>query len=266
MSTQFLEVPGGRLAYDDAGEGPLIVCIPAMGDTRAEYRFLTPRLVVAGYRVVTFDTRGLGETSADWPEYGSTPIAHDLMALLRHLDAGPAIIYGCSQGSAAAVYCDAEAPGLIRGMVLAAPFVRDAPTTLATRLGAKVLLAPGLTRPLFLGYFPKWEPVRPADFAEHLAGLKANLREPGRVAALRSYLRSSHREAEARLDRVTAPALVLMGTADIDFPDPAAEARWIGDRLGAEVIMLDGEGHHPHVGHPDEVARTVVGFVAGLPA
>jgi pimeloyl-ACP methyl ester carboxylesterase len=266
MTTQLLDLPDGRLAYDDTGEGPLIVCIPAMGDIRAEYRFLTPRLVAAGFRVVTFDLRGLGESTAAWPEYGSIPTARDLIALLRHLDAGPAVIYGCSLGSAAAVYADVEAPGLIRGMVLAGPFVRDAPTTLVTRLGQRALLTPGLTRPMLLSYFPKWEPVQPADLGEHLARLRANLAEPGRIAALRGYFRSSHREAEVRLDRVTAPALVLMGTADVDFPDPAAEARWVGERVHADVVLLDGEGHHPHVGHPDEVAGAVTGFIAGLPA
>ncbi|MCP9948775.1 alpha/beta hydrolase [Actinomadura madurae] len=86
--TRFLDLPGGRLAYDDTGDGPLVVCLPSMLDLRSQYRFLRPLLLQAGYRVVTVDQRGMGETSATWPEYGSTPLAHDLMALLRHLDAG----------------------------------------------------------------------------------------------------------------------------------------------------------------------------------
>ena len=123
--TKFLDVPGGRIAYDDTGEGPLIVCTPAMLDLRSELRFLVPLLVRAGFRVVTLDQRGMGETTGPWPEYGSTPLAHDLMALIRHLDAGPAIIYGTSNGAAAGVYVAAEAPELVRGLVLVAPFVRD---------------------------------------------------------------------------------------------------------------------------------------------
>ena len=64
-----------------------------------------PLLVEAGLRVVTVDQRGMGASSATWPEYGSTPLALDLIALIRHLDAGPAIIYGTSNGAAAGVGC-----------------------------------------------------------------------------------------------------------------------------------------------------------------
>ena len=102
-NTKFLDVPDGRIAYDDTGEGPLIVATSARLDLRSELRFLVPLLVAGGFRVVTLDQRGMGETSGAWPEYGSTPLAHDLIALIRHLNAGPAIIYGTSTGAAAAV-------------------------------------------------------------------------------------------------------------------------------------------------------------------
>src|SRR5260370_39267361 len=124
-TTQFLELADGQLASDDAGEGPLIVATPAMLDLRSELRFLTPLLVEAGFRVVTVDQRGMGETSGEWPAYGSLPLAHDLMALIRHLDAGPAIVYGTSNGPAARRHIAAAAPAHVRGLVLAAPLVRD---------------------------------------------------------------------------------------------------------------------------------------------
>jgi len=65
MQTQHLRLSDGTLAFDDQGEGPLVLCVPAGGDLRSEYRFLTPQLVAAGYRVVTMDIRGQGESSAD---------------------------------------------------------------------------------------------------------------------------------------------------------------------------------------------------------
>ena len=69
MPTHFLTLPDGRIAFDDQGHGPLIPCVPGGGDLRSQYRFLTPQLVAAGYRVVTMDLRGQGESSVTWPEY-----------------------------------------------------------------------------------------------------------------------------------------------------------------------------------------------------
>ncbi len=268
-TTQHLELPDGVLAYDDTGDGPLIVATPAMLDLRSELRFLTPRLVRAGYRVVTVDQRGMGETSGEWPEYGSIPLARDLIALIRHLDAGPAIIYGTSNGAAAGVYASVEAPELVRGLVLAAPFVRDGKMSWIQRQLMGIMRIPFLTLPIYMSYFPKWEPRQPRvdDFDEHVARLKANLREPSRRKVVAAYmLTQTHREAEARLGRVEVPSLVIMGTGDVDWPDPEAEARWIVSQLGSELLLLKGAGHHPHVEYPDEVARAVVTFAERLPA
>jgi pimeloyl-ACP methyl ester carboxylesterase len=263
--TRFLDLPDGRLAYDDAGEGQLIVATPAMLDLRSELRFLRPLLLEAGFRVVTVDQRGMGETSGRWPQYGSTPLAHDLMALLRHLDAGPAVIYGTSNGAAAGVYVAAEAPELVRGLVLSAPFVRDGRMSWIQRQLSNVMRVPFLTLPIYLSYFPRWEPKRPADFDEHLATLKANLQEPSRKGVIKAYLlEQTHREAEARLGKVEVPSLIIMGTGDVDWPDPAAEAHWIQERLGSDLLMLDGAGHHPHVEYPREIADAVVAFSARL--
>ena len=265
-TTQFLDLPDGRIAYDDTGgEGALIVATPAMLDLRSELRFLTPLLSDAGFRVVTIDQRGMGETSGEWPDYGSTPLAHDLIALIRHLGAGPAIIYGTSNGAAAGVYVAAEAPELVSGLILSAPFVRDGAMSWIQRQLANVMRVPFLTLPIYMSYFPKWEPKRPADFDEHAAKLKANLQEPSRRGVIKAYLlEQTHREAEARLGNVDVPSLIIMGTGDVDWPDPVAEAKWIQQQLGSELIVLDGAGHHPHVEYPGEIADAVVAFATSL--
>lgn len=265
--TQFLDLLDGRLAYDDRGSGPLIVATPAMLDLRSELRFVVPLLVDAGFRVVTVDQRGMGETSGEWPAYGSIPLAHDLIALIRHLDAGPAIVYGTSNGAAAAVYVAVEVPELVRGIVLAAPFVRDGKASWLQRQLMSVMKIPFLTLPIYMSYYPNWEPRRPrvADFNEHLANLKANLSESTRHKVIRAYMfQQSHHEAEMRLAKVRVPSLVIMGSGDVDWPDPVAEAKWIVSQLGSELVVLDGAGHHPHVEYPQEVARAVVDFANGL--
>ena len=135
MSTQFLNRDGGKIAYDVTGAGLLVICVPSMGDLRAEYRFLVPKLAGAGYRVATMDQRGIGESSAAWPDHSVGGVGSDIVALARHLNAGPAVVIGDSSGGGAAVWAAAEAPDVIAGIVLVDAFVRDFPSVKNMLLG-----------------------------------------------------------------------------------------------------------------------------------
>ncbi len=55
-----------------------------------------------------------------------------------------------------------------------------------------------------------------------------------------------------------------MGERDPDFPDPAAEAAWIAERLSARVLLVPGAGHYPQVQRPDVVNPALVEFCASV--
>jgi hypothetical protein len=42
--TEFLDIPGGPIAYEVTGSGPLVVLSHGIGDRRQAYRFLVPML------------------------------------------------------------------------------------------------------------------------------------------------------------------------------------------------------------------------------
>ncbi len=267
-STRSLDRGDGRIAYDDRGAGPLVVMVPGLGDLRQEYRFLAPLLVAAGYRAVTMDLRGHGESSTGWRDYTSSAIGSDIVALVRHLDAGPAIVIGTSMGAAATAWAAAEAPDAISHAVLVGPFVRDIPP----RSWLAGVAQTAIIRATLGGPWSAWAwgqvygtfyGRRPADFAAYRAALVANLREPGRMDAVRGMVSASKADAEARLGDVKAPVLVLMGSADPDFTNPRAEADTVAGLLRGRVAMIDGAGHYPHVEQPDGVARRIVDFVSG---
>ena len=100
--TSYLTRPGGRIGYDVAGEGPLVVLVPGMGDLRAGYRFLAPALRTAGYRVACTDLRGHGDSDAAFPSYGDEETAGDVSALIEELG-GPAVVVGNSMAAGSAV-------------------------------------------------------------------------------------------------------------------------------------------------------------------
>ncbi|HTP09205.1 MAG TPA: alpha/beta fold hydrolase, partial [Anaerolineae bacterium] len=220
MTTQYLDHQNGRLAYDDTGHGPLVICVPSMGDLRGEYRFLIPQLVAAGYRAVSLDVRGHGESSITWSDFSVAGVGSDILALIRHLDGGPAVIIGTSMAAGAGVWAAAEAPQLISGLVLIDPFVRGE-STLLNRLMFGALFARPWGPSMWLKYYATLYPTqKPIDFAEYSAALHANLKSSGRMEALHHMLNASKAPSEQRLPHITAPVKVLMGSKDRDFKDP----------------------------------------------
>jgi pimeloyl-ACP methyl ester carboxylesterase len=263
--TQFLDVPGGRLAYDVSGPqgGPLVVCTPGMGDIRQAYRLMVQPLVAAGHRVALMDQRGHGQSSSSWAGYGSPLTGQDMTALVRHLGR-PAAIIGHSSSAAAALWAAAEEPTMVSAAVLLGPFARqrELPAWMRLALAAVTSRATIWSR---IYYPTMYKAPKPADFGTYVRALQANLGEPGRMAATRGAM-SRQPECFDRAVEVRCPVLVVMGSRDPDFADPAAEAAYALELIGAHtqttLAMVDGAGHYPHAEMPDQTASAVLSFLA----
>lgn len=229
-----------------------------MGELRSSFRHLVPLLVAQGLRVACLDLRGHGDSDATFDAYDDEALGSDALALVAALG-GPAYLVGNSMGAGAAVLAAAESPEQVRGLVLVGPFVRNPPGTGAL---ARLLFRLTLTKPwgpvAFMSYYPRWTPgTRPEGYDEHTAAVRENLRRPGHWKAFVATTRTDHAPAQARLDDVAAPTVVVMGADDVDWPDPRTEAQWVGERLDAEVVMAPGVGHYPQAQAPALVAAAV---------
>jgi pimeloyl-ACP methyl ester carboxylesterase len=272
--TEFLSIDGGRIAYDVTGEGPLVVLAHGMGDNRNAYRFLVPLLAEAGYRVANTDLRGHGESSTGWPSYSRTDTASDLLALIRHLG-GPAVIVGHSFAGGAATIAAAQTPELVTAVAEISPFTRASAslslgaflTNRRYRRGGLRLAGMALTGSV--GVWASYLDVafpgpKPADYAQAIAALRANLREPGRMAAAQKMGRSSSTDAGAALGSIRCPALVIEGSLDSDWPSPPAEADAIVTAMPAglgQAVVIDGAGHYSHTQFPAQVAALLLPFL-----
>jgi len=264
---QLLDVTGGRLAYDVSGadDGALVLCVAGMGDTRAAFRFLMPKLVGAGYRVVRMDQRGHGRSSVPWDSYGSPASGEDMLALIRHLGS-PATIIGHSNAAAAAIWAAAQEPGRVSGIVLVDPFLQDAKVSPVLRLAERIVTGSPLLWTRF--YYPSlYKAAKPADFDEYLRAMRVSLHETGRMAALRGAPTEQER-CRARIPELRCPVRIVMGTKDPDFKDAVAEARTgealIAPHTKVSLELIQGAGHYPHAELPAVTAMAILPFLADV--
>ncbi|PUB22197.1 pimeloyl-ACP methyl ester carboxylesterase [Promicromonospora sp. AC04] len=262
--------PEGDIAYTDSGSGPLVVAVPGMGDLRSTYDDLAPALVEAGYRVVVTDLRGHGDSDTTFRTHGDEATGTDLLALVEHLDAGPAVLLGNSMGASSAAWAAAERPDLVRGLVLLSPFLRQPGSSAMQRVMPavyRVLLARPWGAAFWASYYSSITKGRRSPrHAEHVAAIRRSMREPGRLRSFRDLaVALDHSVVEPRLPAVAAPALVVVGALDPDFSDPAAELDWMTDTLGARGVLVPEVGHYPQHQAPDVVVPAVLDFLAGLP-
>lgn len=263
-TTQYLDRGEGRIAYDVTGSGPLVIAVPGMGDLRSTYRHLVPALVGAGFRVATMDLRGHGESDLTFGSFDDPAAASDILALSEHLGA-PATVIGNSMGAASAVIAAAADPASVTGLVLIGAFVRDQPSPAWQRLLMRAAVGGPWARLTWMSYYPKFFPTRrAADYQVHRDAISAALARPGYGKGFRATLRTSHAPAEAVLDQVHTPVLVVMGTKDPDFADQQGEADWIVERLGGRAVMIPDAGHYPQSEFAELTTPVIVEFARSL--
>ena len=230
--TAYITRPEGRVAYDVAGKGPLLVLVPGMGDLRGSYRFLAPALRQAGYRVACTDLRGHGDSDTTFASYGDEETAGDVIALIKQLGE-PAILIGNSMGAGASVLVAAERPELIRGLVLIGPFVRNGQTSRLQRLALRAAMARPWAAITWKAYLPKlYAGQRPEISIDIATELVASLRRPGYAKAFSLTTRTDHTQAEAAPHRRLNPDAGGDGGTGPRLPRPARRSRM--DRARAQ--------------------------------
>jgi non-heme chloroperoxidase len=87
-----------EIYYEDRGSGPAVVLIHGWPLSGRSWEKQVPALVDDGYRVITYDRRGFGQSSQPWDGYDYDTFAADLNRLLEHLDLTGVTLVGFSMG------------------------------------------------------------------------------------------------------------------------------------------------------------------------
>jgi len=123
-TAQILDVPGARLYYERRGAGPLLLLIGSPMDSTG-FAALADALADE-YTVVTYDPRGIGDSSRDdtgdvTPEQQAEDVHH----LVSALGGGPADVFGSSGGAVVGLALVTTYPGQVRTLVAHEPPVID---------------------------------------------------------------------------------------------------------------------------------------------
>lgn len=120
ISEHDVVIDGVRLHYAVAGEGPPVVLVPGQSFPWQSYQKVMPALAKA-HRVYALDVRGHGKSEHTPGQYTFGRCGKDLVAFLREVVKAPALLSGNSSGGLICLWAAANAPDLVRGVLLEDP-------------------------------------------------------------------------------------------------------------------------------------------------
>lgn len=254
MSSYVTRDQGGcRLAWLDAGSGAPLVFLHAFPLNATMWQPQLDR-VPAGWRALAPDLRGF---RASWTE-GGPPARHvadhaaDVLALMRHTGAMPAVLVGLSMGGYIAFECWRQQPDAVAGLVLADTRAEaDTDEARAKRRQMQDLARSGGAAAVADAMLPALLGATSQTTDPHRAVEVRRLIEGNRPDAIVDALEVLATRPDSRdtLPRITCPALVLVGEEDSLTPPPlaAAMASALPD---ATLVTIPRAGHLSSLEHP----------------
>jgi 3-oxoadipate enol-lactonase len=264
------EVRSGEVTLrgESVGEGPPIVLAHGLTATRRYVLHGSNALPRRGYRIVSYDARGHGESDPVPGEsgYGYPELAGDLIAVIDEVAAGEAaVLAGHSMGAHTIAGVALERPASIAAVVLVGPASVGAPLT-EEALADWDALADALDR----GGVEEF--VRVNDnprLDEHWRQVVARItrerlerhRHLDAVAeALRQVPRSLPFDGIAELEHLDVPALVVASHDEADPGHPRAVAEAWGERLPEARLVGEEPGSSPLAWQGGRLSREIAAF------
>jgi pimeloyl-ACP methyl ester carboxylesterase len=261
-----------ELYYEDHGSGAPVVLIHGWPLSGRSWEKQVPALVDAGYRVITYDRRGFGESSKPWTGYDYDTLAADLHALLEHLDLQGATLVGFSMGGgevaryvgkygtrrvAKAVFAGAVPPYLYKAKDNPEGGLDD--QTIAGFKGAVTGDRLAFLDDFTKNFFSANGQLKVSERTRKFARMIGSFASPkGTLDCIGAFSRTDFRED---LKKFSLPTLVLHGDADAIVPFEVSGKRTAASIKGARQVLIQGGPHGFNVSHADEFNRARLDFL-----
>ena len=261
---------GARLAGEEVGDGPPIVLLHGLTATRRYVLHGSLTLARRGYRLISYDARGHGESSPA-PEdegYGYEELVRDLAAVLSDRCPGERpVLCGHSMGCSTAVAYALDHADQVAALVPVGPVTLGIPAS-DESLAAWDRLADGLERGGLEGFMGAYEADLGVDPSWRETALRITRermerhRHPDAVArALREVPRSLPFESLTELETLAVPALVVASYDEADPGHPYAIAEAWAERLPDARLVSEEPGKSPLAWQGGRLSRVIAEFL-----
>ncbi|MCK9307091.1 MAG: alpha/beta hydrolase [Methanoculleus sp.] len=260
------------LYYEDHGTGRPVVLIHGWPLSSKSWEKQVPALLDAGYRVVTYDRRGFGNSGKPTFGYDYDTLAEDLHRLMTELDLRDAILVGFSMGGGeVARYLGTHGSDRVeRAVFISAvpPFLLktpDNPEGVDGSVFDGVMESISADRPAFLsGFFSDFYNVDifggdlvSDEVVRFSWNVAASASPRGTLDCVSAWLT----DFRSDLASIDVPVLVIHGDADRIVPFPASGKRTREMLKESRLIVVEGGPHGITWTHAERVNRELLGFL-----
>lgn len=263
-----------KIYYEDHGSGQPVVLIHGYPLNGHSWEKQVRVLLQAGYRVITYDRRGFGQSSQPTVGYDYDTFTADLNALIEHLDLREVVLAGFSMGTGEVTrYLGTYGSARISKAVLMGaipPFLLktdDNPDGVPQSVFDGIKAAVAADRPAyfkeFLDNFYNVDVLGGTRISEQ-AWQNSFIVAVGASAYAASVCVDTWlTDFRADLPKIDVPTLLVHGDADRILPYPNTAARLPGLIKDLTVVTIEGGPHNVAWTHAEEVNRALLAFLAG---
>lgn len=262
-----------ELYYEDHGKGKPVVLIHGWPLSGRSWENQVPALIEAGYRVITYDRRGFGQSSQPWGGYDYDSFSSDLKTLLDYLDLKHATLVGFSMGGGEVVrYISTYGTSRIAKAVLAGavpPYLYkssdnpDGGLDDATIAGFEKAVKDD--RLAFLeqfthGFFSAGSELKVSEAQRVYARDIAAFASPkGTLDCIGAFGRTDFR---SDLKKINVPTLVIHGDSDAIVPFKVSGKRSADTITGSELVLIKDGPHGFNASHAKQFNEALLAFLA----
>jgi non-heme chloroperoxidase len=273
-----------EIYYEDHGAGQPVVLIHGYPLSGRAWDKQVPALLDAGYRVITYDRRGFGQSSQPATGYDYDTFAADLHTLLEHLDLRDAVLVGHSMGTGEVTrYLASYGSGEHHGLQLGHHRPRVAKGVLVCPIPPYLLQTPdnpdGVPGSVFDGFAaaaaadtPAWmkgfldnfyniDTLRGTLVSDQAWQASWNLAVTASAAAAVACIGTWATDFRADLPKIDVPVLVLHGDADQVLPIGKTAQRLPGLIKDMQLVVVQGGPHAIPWTHAGQVNTALLDFL-----